>query len=398
MTSNLLAEHLHKILPSAPDGDIEEEIGYCRETAVRYDIRTKKRFAAWIANLAKESGQLWYVEELADGWAYEGREDLGNTYSGDGPKYRGHGYIQITGRNNHKVVGEALGVDAINNPLVLTEMPYAWLSAGYYWREMSSWGDLNDYADSGDFESTVLGVRGGPDADRRWFYDVAMEILPDDLWIEAEVAKQEPAKPDGEVSVPDYPQYKLSYDASGWALVGDMWLRSEPDLELATNRDGWLYLKNAHQVVEVKPQVKPKPEKWEWPEANDPVGYVGDGSYIDYHPTRYTWIPEVDEVARYLVDNYDCWVNTYVDHPPGWGLDITSLDIWGPGGRGDQVNDSGDTGFWDVFNNGKPPWIRWCIRDGWIWDDYYGWRVYWDTDAWSDAGHYAHRHITFYQN
>lgn len=47
---------------------------------------------------------------------YEFKDGLGNTQAGDGPKFKGRGFVQLTGRNNYTVTGNALGIDLIGNP------------------------------------------------------------------------------------------------------------------------------------------------------------------------------------------------------------------------------------------------------------------------------------------
>ncbi len=57
-----------------------------------------------------------FMMELADGWDYEGREDLGNTEPGDGPRFKGRGFVQITGRSNYQIWSDKLGINLIDNP------------------------------------------------------------------------------------------------------------------------------------------------------------------------------------------------------------------------------------------------------------------------------------------
>ena len=427
MTS-LTAEHLHAILPSAPEGDIEEELPSILRVMREYQINTKLRCAAFLANVAKESGQLMYVEEIDEGWYLEGREDLGNVYEGDGPRFKGHGYIQITGRHNHDVVGKALGVDAISDPAILTQMPYAWLSAGYYWRYMSSWGDLNDYADQGDFETTVLGVRGGEDPERRWYYDKAMEVLPDDLDLSA--GEETVTEPSRERSEPVADHITLGYDQEGWAYdtATGLYVKSDiADLDYKTNEDGWLLAKvdavqaaadtvqisadtvqiSADTVVETAAEtVQDAASTWSWPESwDDPIS--DSEWYVQRCPTRYTWPgnrDDIDAVARRLVSNYDVTVNTYLYHPEdvwinkGISREYDSFDVWGPGGRGDPIGyELGQEIFWVIRNDPNPPNIEWIIWWGYIYEAWNNWEGTFFSDDTSDAdmGHYRHIHVTY---
>ncbi len=47
---------------------------------------------------------------------YDGRKDLGNTIPGDGYKFRGRGYVQITGRRNYVKASQECGVDMVAAP------------------------------------------------------------------------------------------------------------------------------------------------------------------------------------------------------------------------------------------------------------------------------------------
>ncbi len=85
-------------------------------------VTNKAQVAYILATTVHESGAGKYMQEIASGSAYEGRRDLGNTQSGDGVRYKGRGYVQITGRNNYKDWGNRLGIDLVGNPS-LAERP-----------------------------------------------------------------------------------------------------------------------------------------------------------------------------------------------------------------------------------------------------------------------------------
>lgn len=131
------------------------------DTCQKYDISTPARKLCFLAQVGHESGGLYYTEELASGKAYEGRKDLGNTQAGDGPKYKGRGLIQITGRANYASLSKDLGADFISNPTLLggknvtvcteEQLRNAALSAGWFWNKNK----LNTYADKIDVSKTI---------------------------------------------------------------------------------------------------------------------------------------------------------------------------------------------------------------------------------------------------
>lgn len=126
-------------------------------TMDKFQINTPKRQAAFLAQLAHESGSLKYVREIASGEAYEGRKDLGNTQPGDGVRFKGRGLIQITGRTNYDHVGVALNYDFVKDPEALEKPGAAALSAGWFWFTRG----LNEIADKDDFKKITKRINGG---------------------------------------------------------------------------------------------------------------------------------------------------------------------------------------------------------------------------------------------
>lgn len=145
--------------------------------AAEFDINTAERVAAWLAQLAHESGQLRYVREIASGEAYEGRKDLGNTQPGDGARFRGRGLIQITGRANYEQLRASLGLDCVAHPVILEDPHNAARVSGWFWKGRG----LNELADGGtvNFTKITRRINGGTNglADREMFYSRARAAL-----------------------------------------------------------------------------------------------------------------------------------------------------------------------------------------------------------------------------
>lgn len=140
-----------------------------------FEINTPLRQAAFLAQIAHESGSLRYVKELATGSAYENRRDLGNVMAGDGVRYNGRGLIQITGRYNYRKVGIALGIDCENCPELLEGRINATRSAAWFWQSNG----LNELADAEQFDKITRRINGGTNgrAERLAYYHTALEVF-----------------------------------------------------------------------------------------------------------------------------------------------------------------------------------------------------------------------------
>jgi len=109
-------------------------LGIMKETMDKGGIKNPNERVMFMAQVGHESGEGRYMEEIASGAAYEGRRDLGNTQPGDGKRYKGRGYIQITGRANYRTYGPKAGVpDAEKHPKKLAQPGNAAKVALAYW-------------------------------------------------------------------------------------------------------------------------------------------------------------------------------------------------------------------------------------------------------------------------
>ena len=165
---------LKAVCPSLTQKRAKELAMELAPAMVKFNITNRRRAAMFVAQLAHESGEFKWRSELASGSAYEGRRDLGNTQVGDGKRFKGRSYIQITGRKNYTAVSHALGVDFVKFPARLAEPKYAALAAAWWWHENG----LNAVADSGSVQAATKRINGGYNglADRRKYYAKALAV------------------------------------------------------------------------------------------------------------------------------------------------------------------------------------------------------------------------------
>jgi putative chitinase len=153
ITSNLLikiAPNSKKVAEIVPD--------WFNKYACQYEVNNDKRVAAFLAQAIHESASFTATREFDSGSAYEGRTDLGNIYKGDGKKFKGRGYLMITGRKNYFIVSKALFGDdtLIKNPELLATPQYAMQSALWFWQDRG----LNALADIQYFLTISTRING----------------------------------------------------------------------------------------------------------------------------------------------------------------------------------------------------------------------------------------------
>ena len=91
--------------------------------AARAKALTNAQIAYVLATAEHESDSFKTLEEYSSGAQYENRADLGNTEPGDGIRYKGRGYVQLTGRLNYTRYSEIAGLQLARYPIIVMNWP-----------------------------------------------------------------------------------------------------------------------------------------------------------------------------------------------------------------------------------------------------------------------------------
>jgi putative chitinase len=170
-------------------------------------LRTLNRRASFLAQLAHESGQFTVISEnlnysatglqkvfkkyfptpeLANAYAkqpqrianrvYANRMENGPEESGDGWKYRGRGFIQLTGKRNYRLCGAALGINLLEDPDYVSRSPIGAIETALWFWTVNN---LNTFADRDDIKGQTFKINGGSNglAERLKYYENAKRVL-----------------------------------------------------------------------------------------------------------------------------------------------------------------------------------------------------------------------------
>jgi putative chitinase len=182
----LTDDQLRAIMPALPATRRGELLPFLQAAMTEFGIDRPAREAAFVAQLAHESGQFRFMEEIWGPTAaqrrYEPQSDLaarlGNTEAGDGRRFKGRGPIQITGRDNYRRFGGLLGVDLVSQPERAAVPDLAFRIAALFWTKKGL-NELADRATPEAFREMTRRINGGFNglADRQRFYAAARAAL-----------------------------------------------------------------------------------------------------------------------------------------------------------------------------------------------------------------------------
>lgn len=167
-------------------------------TCVKYQINTRKKLTHFFSQVLHESGDFNFRTENLNytregllkifpkyfhednvmryvknpkaiaNKVYSNRMGNGDEDSGDGWKYKGRGFIQLTGKNNYAKITKDLGVDFINSPELLITDKYACMSAGWFFSPIISKLDNMSVMDVTKYVNG--GLNGLADREKKYLY------------------------------------------------------------------------------------------------------------------------------------------------------------------------------------------------------------------------------------
>lgn len=194
---------LKMINPALPQSRADDLAPYLNQAIAEAQIKTLVGEAMFLAqvlhemgvktDLNEDGGKIRYGGKIYDYFFYMYDKDspnpdrvrvavrvLENTEAGDGAKYHGRGYIQLTGRKNYRAAGQFLQLDLVNNPDLANDPKNSVRIAAWFW--LFGNGNLNNYTakdSESNFLSVTTRINGGTKGleERKKLYANAKRVL-----------------------------------------------------------------------------------------------------------------------------------------------------------------------------------------------------------------------------
>lgn len=128
--ANVTVDLVSKMFPQTPTANIQTNLPFVLQAMVDASLADKDMILMALSTIRAETASFRPISEgisqfnTAPGGPAFGLYNppgniatrIGNTQPGDGPKFKGRGFIQLTGRFNYKKFGPVVGADLIANP------------------------------------------------------------------------------------------------------------------------------------------------------------------------------------------------------------------------------------------------------------------------------------------
>jgi putative chitinase len=176
-------EALLAIMPSCPRPRAERHAPPLNRAMAEFRIENRLRRAAFLAQIAYETAELAWFEEIGSGMERDARvsparaREIGNRQPGDGARFKARGPIPLVGRAAYKSAGRALGLDLEGHPGLAAQPAIAFRVAGHLFQSRG----LDALADEGKLQeiTRIVGGRGSHHDARLAYYDKALAALKD---------------------------------------------------------------------------------------------------------------------------------------------------------------------------------------------------------------------------
>jgi len=132
---SLTPEDIKQLLPNSPLENIKKYWPEIANALKKYNLWYKDMILMALGTIYAETSAFKPIDEYISKYntppggepysKYDFRTDIGNNAVGDGSKYKGRGFIQLTGKSNYRAFGKKLGIDLISNPELANDPKYA---------------------------------------------------------------------------------------------------------------------------------------------------------------------------------------------------------------------------------------------------------------------------------